>query len=491
MSAWDTLRLVAAIFVVRGAVVYGQTRPAQDSPDLTAAEVASQQNYDQPLRPQFHYTPIQGHIGDATGLIYYRGEYHLFNMYDEWSRRRLAHKRWGHAVSTDLIHWEQLPAVLDTILDNKPGSGSGVVDWNDSSGLRQGPEKTLLIFYTDYQKGSCVAFSRDRGRTWVRYGKNPVIAGAEDARDPTVFWYAPANSWRMVRYEKKGFAFYESPDLLHWTWLSRVDGYYECPDLIELPVLNARGQTRWVLIDGDGSYVLGRFGGREFVPETGKLKVEYGSALYATQTWKRTMEGGPAYQIAWMRYPLDRSITWNGQMSFPVELTLRAFPEGIRLCRQPIDELKNLRASRQSWRELSVPPGGRPMAAIDGDLLEIRAELRSAGAAEFGLQIHGQSIRYSPASRTLRLGSVAAPLALPDDTLRLSVLVDRSSMEIFAGEGQVTLSAVTLEDSDRQVSLAADGGEMNVISLDAYRLESIWSAHPAAGHPPAAGGRSR
>src|SRR5580698_11234646 len=108
------------------AMAFGQTRPvpAPADVDLTPEAVANEQNYNQPLRPQFHYTPIQGDLNDATGLIYYRGEYHLFHMYDEWSRIRAAHKRWGHAVSNDLVHWQQLPAVLDTLLDNTPGSGS-------------------------------------------------------------------------------------------------------------------------------------------------------------------------------------------------------------------------------------------------------------------------------------------------------------------------------------------------------------------------------
>lgn len=156
--------------------------------DLTPAEVAGQQHYGQPYRPQFHYTPIQGHLGDATGLIYYRGEYHLFHMFDPWGQaRRDRHKCWGHAISRDLLSWEQQPPVLDAIIDNRPGSGSGVVDWNNTSGLRTGPQKTLLIFYTDYRLGSSIAYSNDCGRTWTRYGRNPVLAGTDDIRDPTVF----------------------------------------------------------------------------------------------------------------------------------------------------------------------------------------------------------------------------------------------------------------------------------------------------------------
>jgi fructan beta-fructosidase len=450
---------------------------AQITPDdlaYSTEEVAGQQHYRQPLRPQFHYTPMQGHIGDATGLIYYAGEYHLFHMFDEWSQRRSSHKRWGHAVSTDLVHWTQLPAILDTLLDNSPGSGSGVVDWKDSSGLRVGAEKALLIFYTDYKRGTCMAYSRDRGRTWVRYANNPVIAGTEDARDPTVFWYTPDAQWRMVRYEKKGFAFYRSPDLVHWMWLSRVEGYYECPDLIRLPVLNSPGESRWVLIDGNGQYVIGVFDGTRFVPLSDKLTVEYGKALYAAQAWKRTPEGGsPTYQISWMRYPLIPRLSWIGQMSFPVELTLRSFPEGIRLCRNPIDELNNLRVAQQRWRDLEMGPGSTPLE-ISGDLLDIRAEIEPRGAERFGFTIHNHEISYSNDARILRVDGTEAPLKQASTVLRLRILVDRSSIEVFAGDGQVTISNVVLtEPVHRTVVLNADG-KVRLVSLEVNQLESIW-----------------
>src|SRR5580698_1965103 len=119
--------------------------------DIDPAEAARNQHYQQAERPQFHYTPIQGHIGDATGLIFYKGEYHLFYMSDKWERRRNRHKCWGHAVSGDLLHWEELPSVLDPVLDHKPGSGSGFVDWSNALKLESGSEKTLVICYTDYQ----------------------------------------------------------------------------------------------------------------------------------------------------------------------------------------------------------------------------------------------------------------------------------------------------------------------------------------------------
>ncbi len=445
-----------------------------DHIEMTPAEVADEQNYDQPLRPQFHYTTLQGHIGDATGLVSYQGEYHLFNIFDEWARKNGAHKRWGHAVSTDLIHWTQMPAVLDTVIDHGPGSGSGIVDWNNSSGLRTGAEKTILIFYTDYAKGSSILYSNDRGRSWVRYKNNPVLPGFQDIRDPNVFWYSPANEWRMVRYEKKGFVFYRSTDLIHWTWLSRLDGFYECPDLFELPVANVPGQRRWVLVDGNGSYVLGKFDGTQFLPESAKLRVEFGPALYATQTWKHPPEEGTVYQMAWMKYPPNFDLTWNGQTSFPVRMSLRQFPDGIRLTREPIHQIDGLRVSQRTWSDLTVASGEKKMSEIQDELLDLKTEIESAGAEEYGIAVHGQTVHYFPSRHELQVGSVTVPLTLADNKLRLRILVDRSSVEIFADEGEVTFSLVDLQKESQDVTFFARGGKIKVTKLEANRLESIW-----------------
>jgi len=449
--------------------------PPTGGDDLTPAEVAEQQNYRQPQRPQFHYTAIQGHIGDATGLVYYNGEFHLFNIFDEWSLKSAAHKRWGHAISTDLVHWQQMPPLLDTIIDHSPGSGSGVVDWNNSSGLRSGLEKTLVIFYTDYKSGTCVAYSNDRGRTWTRYRNNPVIAGSEDARDPNVFWYAPAKQWRMIRYEKRGFAFYSSVDLIQWKRLSRAEGYYECPDFFELPVVNSAGEHHWVLIDGDGTYVLGAFDGATFLAQTAKRHVEYGKALYATQTWKHPFNGD-IYQIAWLRYPPLSQLTWNGQMSFPVKLYLQRRDGEIRLMREPIKQIRTLYRSVETWKDIIVDSEEKTVPNLNLDLADLQIELQLDGASEFGLTLRGQKILYSVAKRELQVGSITAPLNLTGGRLSLRILADRSSLEIFADSGAATFSLITLENSDDSPVFFSTGGKTRISSLECNHLESIWPA---------------
>ncbi len=189
-------------------IVQGKKIP-EDRFGIAYDDVIHHMHYDQPLRPQVHYTPITGQIGNATGLILYKGVYHLSYMYDEWSRRRRFNKSGGHAVSNDLVFWEQQPQILNTRLDNAPGSGSGIVDWNNTLGLQSGVEKTLVVFYTNYGRGTSIAFSPDAGKTWIRYKDNPVVPRHEtrNDRDAKVFWYRPDQSWRLILYETPSFTF--------------------------------------------------------------------------------------------------------------------------------------------------------------------------------------------------------------------------------------------------------------------------------------------
>ncbi len=147
-------KIIATFFLVTLTIAALSAQLEKKIPDdpyaISYDDVFENMHYNQPLRPQVHYTPITGQIADATGLIWYKGTYHLFYMYDEWSKSRKFNKSWGHAISNDLIFWEQKPQILNTVLDNRPGSGSGIVDWNNSLGLQSGPEKTLAVFYTDY-----------------------------------------------------------------------------------------------------------------------------------------------------------------------------------------------------------------------------------------------------------------------------------------------------------------------------------------------------
>ena len=470
-------------------IVQGKRIP-EDRFGIAYDDVFHHMHYDQPLRPQVHYTPITGQIGDATGLILYKGVYHLFYMYDEWSRRRRFNKSWGHAVSNDLIFWEQQPQILNTRLDNAPGSGSGSVDWNNTLGLQSGVERTLVVFYTDYGRGTSIAFSRDAGKTWIRHKDNPVIPRHEtrNDRDAKVFWYKPDQSWRLILYETPGFTFYKSEDLLHWERLSSVDGYHECPDFLEIPVDGDEKRKRWVLIDGDGSYRIGDFDGTSFTSSMENAYANRGVArdgwngadreLYATQAWSHSYEGdGPFYQMGFMFLPdgADHDRTWSQQQIFPVELTLETIAGDVRLCRNPINAIKQLRYDPHVWSDQKVGPGDNPLSELDGDVFEIIAEIEPGEAKVVGFSIRGERLTYSPADERLTFMESDASLPAANGTVKLRMIVDRGSVEVYANRGEVTFTKLFYPDpSNLNLALFSKGGTARVRAMEVYRLQSIW-----------------
>ncbi len=229
--------------------------------------------YREAHRPQFHFTSRRGWLNDPNGLLWHDGEYHLFYQHNpygwDWGNMH-----WGHAVSPDLVHWTEQPIAL---YPKKYGdwcfSGSGVVDHRNTSGFGKGDEPPLVVAFTSTGRGECIAYSNDRGRTWTEYEANPVVQ--HRGRDPRLLWHEPTKRWIMAVYDEtddaRAIAFYSSTDLKTWTFESRIDGFYECPDLFELPITENPDETRWVLYGADGLYQLGQFDGQQIHAGIGEV----------------------------------------------------------------------------------------------------------------------------------------------------------------------------------------------------------------------------
>jgi sucrose-6-phosphate hydrolase SacC (GH32 family) len=359
------------------------------------------------------------------------------------------------------------------------------VDWNNTLGLQTGVEKTIAVFYTDYGRGTSIAYSPDAGKTWIRHKDNPVIplpeSGQRD-RDALVFWYKPDQSWRLVLYERPNFTFYKSTDLINWEFLSTLGSFHECPDLMQLPIDGDENNKKWVLIEANALYLLGDFNGTEFIPETDKLEVDYGN-LYATQSWKQSYEGdGPVIQLSMISFPGQTAMhdrTWSMQQCFPCELTLKTINGEVRLCRNPIVGIKKLRYESHFWENENVDPGNNPLADLDGDVFEINAVIDPGKASEFGFSIRGEKLVYSVQDQLLTFMEKEAKL-LPmtigsDEKIKISLIIDRGSVEVFANQGEVSISMLFYPDpSDMNLEFFSAGGSAVIDYMEAYRLESIW-----------------
>jgi len=473
--------------------------------------------YKEPLRPQFHFSSRRGWINDPNGLVYYDGEYHLFYQHNPYGwdySRNDVNKTWGHAVSKDLVHWTELrdaihPDHLGTIF-----SGSAVIDKHNTTGFQAGKEKPLVCIYTSaggrnpWSKGrpftQSIAYSNDKGRTFTKYAKNPVLKNIEPLnRDPKVIWHEPTNQWVMVlHFDQRAMGFFTSKDLKSWQFQSELKSSIleDCPELFPLAVDGNRQNRKWVLYGGNGYYFVGQFDGKEFKPETRETRFSYGNCFYASQTFNNIPEeDGRRIQMAWGVIPMP-GMPFNQQLLFPVELTLRTTDEGLRMFAYPVKEIKKLHRKKRAYREHVVEEGRHTLLEHTGQagLYDISVELEVGDAVRFGLVVNGIPVTYSADEQVLRCQDCEAPLKPIDGKLRLRILADRTTLEIFANDGRiympvrmpfakVTISRVFsrsreafLPDNDKVIELKggleafSEGGKTK-LALEAYELNSIWT----------------
>ncbi|MFE9023583.1 GH32 C-terminal domain-containing protein [Streptomyces sp. NPDC007808] len=309
------LAAVATVCALSAAPLAPRTALAADTPTYTETH-----------RPQFHFTPQKNWMNDPNGLVYYKGEYHLFYQYNP-NGNSWGDMSWGHAVSRDLVHWEELPLALPHDDEEMVFSGSAVVDRNNTTGFGTEKNPPMVAIYTSaYKNGGkqaqSLAYSTDRGRTWTKYEGNPVIdIGSKDFRDPKVQWYAPTKSWLMtvsLSAERK-VRFYSSKNLKDWTQLSEfgpagaTGGVWECPDLFPLAVDGDKNTIKWVLVvnlnpggiagGSAAQYFIGDFDGTKFTaedkgtytPPTGTVVQDFEDAGFGDWTATGTAFGqGPA-----------------------------------------------------------------------------------------------------------------------------------------------------------------------------------------------------
>lgn len=449
--------------------------------------MATDKLYRETHRPQFHFTAKKNWLNDPNGLVYYKGEYHLFFQHNpdaiDWGNMT-----WGHAVSPDMVHWTQLdhairPDNLGTIF-----SGSAVVDRDNTAGFKTGDEDVIVCIYTSAGEHATsqipftqsIAYSNDRGRTFTKYDENPVLGHIIGSnRDPKVIWHEPTKKWVMALFlAGHDYALFGSPDLKEWTRLSDVAmvDASECPDLFELPVDGDSKNTRWVFWGGSGNYRLGSFDGTAFTPETEPIRSNWGGNCYAAQTWSDIpASDGRRLQIAWMsggKYP---DMPFNQQMSFPVELTLRTTPAGVRLYRTPVREIRNIHAKKHEWTDRALRPGENPFAGLSGELFDIRAEIDLGRATEVGFTMRGEKVAYDVPAGTVACLGKREPLPAEDGRIRLHILLDRTSIEVFGNDGLVSMPTCFLPDpADKSLRIYAEGGEATIISLEVCELRSAW-----------------
>jgi sucrose-6-phosphate hydrolase SacC (GH32 family) len=468
----------------------------------TACEHAA---YDQPLRPQFHFSACRGWLNDPNGMVDDGSSYHLFFQHNPlapvWGNMT-----WGHATSPDMVHWTQRDHALRPYrVDRRAGtiySGTAVVDHNNSLGVQRGEQKTLCAFFTFathprfYQ---AMAYSTDGGTSWTYWNEGrPVLENQgydPEQRDPKVFWHEPSGRWIMVLWLQQNpglVRFFSSKDLVHWEHASDLsrDWAFECMDLAFLPVDGDKTRSKAVLYDASFDYEIGSFDGREFRTEHGPF-LAGGGNFYAAQTFNQSRDGR-VVQIGWMRGGPNAAakygLPFNQQMSFPCELSLRSVGAEPRLFAWPIAEISELVTDSARRESIVLRDGDNLLAGLAPlDLVDLEIEFDPGSAASVQFDLCGASLTYDARARRLvqrsvdeeglsKETTVFEDFAPRHGSVKLRLLIDRLSVESYAFDGERFFAAYYAPRSDEAPdAIRSVGGEARVQTLEIRRLRSAWA----------------
>jgi fructan beta-fructosidase len=469
-------------------------------------------DFDEPHRPQFHFTPATNWMNDPNGMVYYEGEYHLFYQHNPGGNT-WGPMHWGHAISKDLIHWEHMPIALYPDEHGTIFSGSAVVDINNTSGLGTMDNPPLVAIFTyhnekaeregkiDFQTQG-IAYSIDKGRTWNKYEGNPVLKnpGIKDFRDPKVEWVeleSGNGKWIMSLAVKDKITFYSSSNLIDWNFESDFQpkwaaygGVWECPDLFKLTT--PQGEEKWVLLvsinpggPNGGSatqYFIGDFNGSKFTAADEEVKwIDYGTDNYAGVTWANVPKNdGRRLFIGWMS-------NWQYANQVPTEIwrsantlprTLEIFDQNGKylLASRPISEIKTIRTASVTveGNELKLP-----YELLEMELLieanDFELTLANDNGEKVVLSRKGNEITVDRSQSGLKGFSEDFPKihSAPDlgrELKELRLFLDRSSLELFFNDGEVVLTEILFPESPYTKLTTKGFGQ----SVKIHSLKSIW-----------------
>lgn len=500
---------------------------------LSITRKAAEEDYrTEDYRGQYHFSPLEGWINDPNGLIYYKDQWHLFYQYIPLTTAHSdAEKHWGHAVSDDLVHWEDLPVALAP--DKELGSiwsGSAIADPDNKSGLfPKKSEDNLVAFFTHRADNGVqvqsLAYSADGGISWTKYAENPILTAKDDPlndgafRDPNVFWCDSLGKYLMA-LAGGPLRLYSSDDLIHWTFESGYDNTHpeyrpsgvgsidsECPDLFPLAVEGDTDIVKWIYTGAGDWYMIGDLkevnGKICYVPDSQvRYPLEFGHDAYAGVTFKNGPDGR-VVMISWManwgyanQMPTD---PWNGSFTLCYELSLRKTDAGLRIFQNPVKEYESLRGEAlvEIQNALIGKDHENPLKGCSSDQFELLAHLTpDKTVTEMGLRLlqgtsYEMTVRYDPKTARLTLDrsnvsdvkpgsyqndSISSYTVTPnpDGSIDLRVFVDWGSIEVIVGNGEIYAAELLFPDYASIGMEAYAKGGIAIADITVYPLDTIW-----------------
>lgn len=473
------------------------------------------QDFQEKYRPQFHFTPPKMWMNDPNGLVFLNGKYHLFYQYfpdaNVWGPMH-----WGHAESTDLIHWKHLPIAL---YPDKLGwifSGSAVIDKENTSGFGKNAMVAIFTYHNDeiWKAGNKntesqgIAYSLDEGKTWTKYEGNPVLnnSGEQDFRDPKVFWNDLIKEWTMVLAVHDHLQIYSSPNLKNWKLESSFKpendlevGTWECPDLIKLKVENSK-EEKWVLMQnhdrkapngGSGTrYFVGDFDGKIFKNSQPSIWMDSGMDFYAGVTFGN-VPNDKKIMISWMsnwfyaqKVPTE---VWRCAMTLPRELSLKKNGNQYVLKQKMVENFDKISTSVFSAKNVNLPFEKKidlSQAEIKFDLNNAQNNLKiqflNAKNEVFEIEIKGNQLMTNRSKSGLidfdkTFAEKPQTMDLRNQKIKnVQLILDQSSVEILLNDGEFSFTNIFFPTENYSTLKINSTQKYRIKDLKINKINSIW-----------------
>lgn len=445
--------------------------------------------YEEKYRPMAHFSAGLGWLNDPNGLVFYGGVYHMFFQHNPFAHT-WANMHWGHAVSRDLLHWEErepalAPDDLGTIF-----SGSAIVDKENRTGLKENENDVLLLYYTAAGNNSrrsqgkpftqCMAYSTDGGATFTKYQNNPVVGHMEaENRDPKVVYVDELSAYVMALYlNDNRYALLISDDLLSWKLLQEIalPGDAECPDLYPLCLDGDPHKRRWVLSGASDRFLVGDFKSGKFRPSGPACKLHYGSNSYAAQTFSDIPAAdGRRLRIAWNTTAVPASC-FGGSMCVPCEIRLQTIQHEEVITAWPIAEMSSLFIGRENAVFENLSAGSNTLVSrLRRGAYWMELFVTPSADSLFEWTIFGERVEVSVPENVVRCMDKSMPLHMKAGGLHLLVIADTLGFEIFSGKGQSFMCmGFPVDFNLNRLELRVLEGALPRMECRICQLENIW-----------------
>jgi sucrose-6-phosphate hydrolase SacC (GH32 family) len=436
--------------------------PSYDEPSYSLDELVEGNDlYTELWRPQYHFTAQNTWLNDPNGLVYFGGKWHMYyqNRRERSGAGFTGAEHWGHAVSDDLVNWEEVEPALYPDGSGSMWSGTAYADTDNRSGLFNGVDGGgIIAAYSTNNQTVGIAYSTD-GYTFKKLGIVIGNHGYGDFRDPKIFWNEVKSAWTMVVAGGK-VRFFESKDLLQWKLVSENEIYTECPDFFKMKVAET-GEEKWVLTCAGRGYYVGSYDGTVFTPETGCIPLERGPDAYAGITFS-CVPDGRIIMVNWMNdwsYSLPADGIWCSALTLASELTLHK-GKNYYISQAPAEEYKSVEG-KALLRYNGVTEVGKDnlLKGLKSQSFVLRARIDLENTTDFTLLVCVGEDEYTKLTfnknnlrfvfdRTQTVYGTEAfkNIEIPynfsldkslvtDNIIDIEIYVDRSSVEIYAGGG--------------------------------------------------------